>query len=371
MMNSVINWAERGLVPDVLLRAGVRRLLKQRIANEDLGSHEANQKRLKKLLDRFAEGPIAPLPEKANDQHYEVPAQVFALMLGARRKYSCCLWEPDTRTLDQAEELALAETCRRAEIEDGMSVLEMGCGWGSLTLWIAENFPGVKLTAVSNSGSQREFILNIAAERGIDENLTVLTCDMNDFTTEQQFDRIVSVEMFEHMRNYQKLMEQISAWLTPAGKLFVHIFCHQYLTYEFQDRSASDWMSRYFFSGGIMPSENLLLEFQDHLEIQRQWKWDGSHYEKTSNAWLANMDTNRAELLTVMQTAYPPEDVNRWYNRWRLFYIACAELFGYQGGTEWFVAHYLFANKKTRSSTPEIEQRGDKVGGTSGLHRTA
>lgn len=367
-MNFVIDWAERGLIPDVLLRAGVRRLLRKRIVNEDLGSAAANRAQLESLLAQFADGPIAPVPEKANDQHYEVPAKVFELMLGTRRKYSCCCWDANTNTLDQAEELALAETCARAEIGDGMRVLELGCGWGSLTLWIAEKYPNVQITAVSNSASQREFILQRAKNQGIEKNLTVMTCDMNDFQIDEKFDRVVSIEMFEHMRNYRKLMNRISDWLTPAGKLFVHIFCHRSLTYEFQDRSASDWMSRYFFSGGIMPSEDMLLEFQEDLQIQQQWKWQGQHYEKTSNAWLANMDANRASLLQALAEAYPPKDVNRWYNRWRMFYIACAELFGYEGGDQWYVAHYLFANSATKLASPNNHKRGVKIGGTSGLH---
>ena len=364
MMNFVIDWAERGRVPDSLLRMGVRRLLKKRLADEDLGSVAANRAQLDRLIAQFADGPIAPRPEKANDQHYEVPAKVFELMLGARRKYSCCYWNAETKTLDQAEEFALAETCARAEIEDGMRVLELGCGWGSLTLWIAEKYPNAAITAVSNSASQREFILEQAKKRGVDGNLTVLTCDMNDFQIDQRFDRVVSIEMFEHMRNYRKLMNRISRWLTPAGKLFIHIFCHRSLTYEFQDRSSSDWMSRYFFSGGIMPSADMLLEFQEDLEIQRQWTWPGQHYEKTSNAWLANMDANRSKLLEALADGYPPKDVNRWYNRWRIFYIACAELFGYQDGDQWYVAHYLFAQSATKSELPANQKRGVEVGGT-------
>ncbi len=357
LTEKLIDWAERGRLPDAVLRMGIRRLLKNRLKQVDLGSPEANQLHLKQLIREFDQGPIAPVPEKANQQHYEVPADVYRYMLGQRRKYSCCYWSDDVKTLDQAEVAALRMTCQRAGISDGMKVLELGCGWGSLTLWMAEQFPTAQITAVSNSASQREFILNRARETGIDANLQVITCDMNDFDIDQQFDRVVSVEMFEHMRNYRRLMHQISKWLVPDGKLFVHIFCHRDLTYEFQDRSSSDWMSRYFFTGGIMPSDDLLLQFQSDLSIQQQWRWSGLHYEKTANAWIRNMDLNRDALMVGLAGAYPAHEAKRWFYRWRMFYMACAELFGYDQGNQWWVSHYLFSNTRVLPSAKRLPIR--------------
>ncbi|MEM7783434.1 MAG: class I SAM-dependent methyltransferase, partial [Planctomycetota bacterium] len=247
-----IDWTERGKVPDFLVRMGIRRLLQKRLAKVDLGSHQANEKHLLELIEKFSEGPVAEVPEKANEQHYEVPAKLFELTLGPRLKYSGCYWPDGCSTLKQAEEEALATTCQRAEISDNMNVLELGCGWGSLSLWMAEHYPESQFTVVSNSGSQKAFIDRQASQRGLN-NLNVITCDINDFDTDQKFDRIVSVEMFEHVRNHQELFRRIAGWLKPDGKLFVHIFCHRQLTYLFQDEQKSDWMSRYFFSGGMMP----------------------------------------------------------------------------------------------------------------------
>ncbi len=344
LTEKLINWMELGRVPDPVTRIGIRRLLRQRIASVDQGDCEANQQRLERLIEEFSLGPIALLPEKANEQHYEVPAELFELTLGKRNKYSCCFWPEGTNSLEQAENRALAETCTRAEIRDGQRILELGCGWGSLTLWLAEQYPNSQITAVSNSTSQREYIERKASELGIAGNLQILTCDMNDFDTNTQFDRVVSVEMFEHMRNYRMLLNRISSWLLPTGKLFVHIFCHRELAYEFQDKEASDWMSRYFFSGGIMPSDNLLSRFQDDMTLARRWRWNGCHYQKTCDAWLRNMDKNRQAIMGVFESTYGQVDSIRWFNRWRMFYMACSELFGFRGGNEWWVAHYLFEN---------------------------
>ncbi|MEM7454959.1 MAG: cyclopropane-fatty-acyl-phospholipid synthase family protein [Planctomycetota bacterium] len=338
----IIDLAERGYVPDFLLRAGIRRLCRKRLAAVDQGSCEANQKRLEQLVTQFNLGPVAPLPEKANEQHYEVPSELYELVLGARRKYSCCVFPTDGMSLDAAEEAALRETCERAGIEDGQNILELGCGWGSLTLWMAEHYPDANITAVSNSASQREYILAQAKSRGIDRNLEVITCDMNDFDTDTRFDRVVSVEMFEHMRNYRELFKRISNWLKSDGKLFVHIFCHREFTYEFEDNGPSDWMSRYFFSGGVMPGDNLLLRFSGALKTARHWRWSGTHYQKTSEAWLANMDRNRKEIMPILERTYGSEDAERWFHRWRLFYLAVAELFGMDNGQQWWVSHYLF-----------------------------
>lgn len=345
MMERLIDWTERGLVPDFLVRFGIRRLLKKRLENVDAGSELANAEREKALIEEFSEGPLALVPEKANEQHYEVPAELFRLTLGERLKYSSCYWPEGVNTLDAAEEEALQVTCERAELEDGLKILELGCGWGSLSLWMAERYPNAEIVSVSNSRSQREFILARAEERGIGRNLTVLTSDINDLQLDITFDRVVSVEMFEHVRNHRRLFQNISNWLTPEGKMFVHIFCHRDLTYKFQDEQKSDWMSRYFFSGGIMPGRDLFAQYQDHLSLDQQWDWNGSHYQLTCEAWLANMDQNRDRIMAVLRQTYGQKDAIRWFNRWRMFYLACSELFGYRNGEEWFVGHYLFSNQ--------------------------
>jgi cyclopropane-fatty-acyl-phospholipid synthase len=346
MIERLIDWTERGYVADFAVRAGIRRLLRDRLNKVDRGSVTANQQQLELLITEFAAAPIAMVPEKANEQHYEVPAELFGLMLGPRRKYSCCWWPEGVNDLTAAEDAALAETCARAKIGDGMDVLELGCGWGSLTLWIAEHFSDVRLTAVSNSVSQREHILETARWRGIDENLTVITADMNEFATDDsyasRFDRVVSVEMFEHMRNHQQLMERIASWLRPGGNLFVHIFVHRYFTYLFNDEGQSDWMSRHFFSGGMMPSDGLLERYQQDLRLTNRWSWSGQHYQRTCEAWLALLDHNRDEALRVLEETYGAGEAKRWFNRWRMFHLACSELFGFAAGNEWFVGHYLF-----------------------------
>ena len=222
-----------------------------------------------------------------------------------------------------------------------MDILELGCGWGSLTLSIAEQYPRSRITAVSNSSSQREFILQQAQARQL-ENIDVVTCDMNDFHAEQTFHRVVSVEMFEHMRNYRLLFERINGWLKPNGRFFMHIFCHRDVPYLFEDRDASDWMSRHFFSGGMMPSRDLPLFFQEHLSIEEQWQWSGLHYEKTANAWLEKMDRNRTSVWPILEQTYGEQATQQWWMRWRMFFMACAELFAYDNGQQWSVGHYLF-----------------------------
>lgn len=338
----LIDMAERGRVPDPLLRFGIRRLLKQRLSKEDQGSTAANERQTADLARKFASGPIAEHTEAANQQHYEVPAELYQLMLGPHRKYSSCFWDDATKSLADAEQNALSITCQRAGLADGQSILELGCGWGSLSLFMADRYPAANITAISNSNSQREFITQIAAERGL-KNLTVVTCDMNDFATQQKFDRVVSVEMFEHMKNYQQLLHRISNWIHDDGRLFVHIFCHRELTYEFQDQGASDWMSRYFFTGGVMPGQSFLDRFNDDLEVIQRWIWNGQNYSATCEAWLENMDNNRTEIMPVLRSTYGTKEAVQWFNRWRMFHLACSELFGFRGGCEWFVSHYLFA----------------------------
>ena len=339
-----IDLCERGLVPDAVMRSGMRRLMAQRLASESMGDPEAVFARFRARLRELAESPVAIETDKANEQHYELPAPFFRQVLGPHLKYSCCQYGPDTTDLAAAEAAMLALTCERAELADGQRVLELGCGWGSLTLWMAERYPGSQVTAVSNSNSQREYITAQARERGL-ANVRVITADVNQFTIGERFDRVVSVEMFEHVRNYATLLERIAGWLDEDGRLFVHIFCHQSLMYPFTVEDETDWMSRWFFTGGLMPAESTLLYFQQHLHLEDQWRVCGSHYERTSNDWLANMDARRETIMPVLTAAYGADGARLWFNRWRMFFMAVAELFGYAGGSEWFVAHYRFRRR--------------------------
>lgn len=332
---------EQHILPDLFLRTGIRRLLKQRLRRLALDNCELRDEYNNTFVRAMCAGPIAPLPEKANEQHYEVPADFFGSVLGKNRKYSSAYWAEGVTTLDAAEQAALSETCSHAEITDGQRILELGCGWGSLTLWMAEHYPNSQITAVSNSHSQRCYIESVATARGL-SNIQVITADMNSFAPEGRFDRVVSVEMFEHMRNYKLLLQRIHEWLFPGGKLFFHIFCHRDTPYEFVDQGASDWMSRYFFSGGIMPSDNLPLHFQSHLKFQQRWRWNGTHYGRTAEAWLQNMDANKANIWPVLEQTYGTDQAGLWWGRWRIFFMSCAELFAYDNGQQWWVSHYLF-----------------------------
>jgi cyclopropane-fatty-acyl-phospholipid synthase len=339
-----IQLAEKGWIPDSIIRRGIRRLSQKRLQEISAGDCEVSVKLQADFIASMDDAPIALVPELANEQHYELPAKFFELCLGKHRKYSSCYWSPDTRTLDEAEANALSLSCQHADLQDGQKILELGCGWGSLTLWMATHYPNSQITAVSNSNSQREFIVAAAKARGLN-NINVITCDMNRFDPGQLglpgFDRIVSVEMFEHMRNHRLLYGKLHDWLVPGGKFFMHIFVHRSTPYAFEIQDESDWMSRFFFSGGMMPSDDLPLHFQQKLKLKQRWRWDGTHYQKTANAWLANMDLAEQEITPILQLTYG-KDAVKWRNRWRIFYMACAELFGYANGQEWWVTHYQF-----------------------------
>lgn len=335
-----VDWVEQGLVPDGVVRLGIRRLLKARLAELRSDDASAAADLANAFVEEMRTSPVALVPEKANEQHYEVPAAFFGEVLGPHRKYSCCFWPEGTQTLAQAEAAALAITCERAGLADGQRILELGCGWGSLSLWMAQRYPGSRITAISNSRSQRQYIETQAIERGLD-NLDVITCDMNDFDTSQRFDRVVSVEMFEHLRNWQTAFERVSQWLVPGGRFFMHVFAHRGAPYAFVERDASDWMSRHFFSGGMMPSDDLALRFQEHLRLVTHWRWSGQHYARTAEAWLHRMDSQREAISPIFESTYGA-DAQVWWTRWRLFFMSCAELFGYDKGQQWWVSHYLF-----------------------------
>lgn len=337
---SAVGWVEQGLVPDRVVRLGIRRLLRDRLAEIADGDAEAAAERTQAFVAAMRTAPLALVPEKANEQHYELPPAFFGAVLGVHRKYSSCFWPEGVCTLDEAEAAALALTCERAGLADGQRVLELGCGWGSLSLWMAQHYPASRITAVSNSHAQRAHIEAEAARRGLD-NLQVVTSDINDFETDVCHDRVVSIEMFEHLRNWPEAFARVARWLAPQGRFFMHVFVHRSTPYAFVERDASDWMSRHFFSGGMMPSDDLALQCQRDLKLLRRWRWDGRHYQRTAEAWLANMDARRATILPLLDASYGA-DAALWWARWRLFFMSVAELFGYDEGQQWWVSHYLF-----------------------------
>ena len=340
MLKTAVDWMERGYLPDWLIRIGIRRLLAERLR---LAAAE-NEQYLERFIAELRASPIAINTASANEQHYEVPAGFFQKVLGPRLKYSACWWPEEVKDLATAESAMLALSCERAELGFDQDILELGCGWGSLTLWLAEGYPDSRIVAVSNSHSQREFIEEQCRTRGLG-NVQVITADINEFHPDRCFDRVLSVEMFEHLRNYQELMARIHGWLKPGGKLFVHIFTHRQFAYPFETEGEDNWMGRYFFTGGIMPSRQLLPHFQDHLQLEEQWHLNGRHYQRTLEAWLVNQDQHREDIMTLFRATYGPEQAGRWFQRWRVFFMACAELFGYRGGEEWGVSHYRFARR--------------------------
>jgi cyclopropane-fatty-acyl-phospholipid synthase len=342
---------EKNVLPDWMVRMGIRRLLAQRIREETKGGQPRVS--LEEYVHDLKHRPIAEDTRAANEEHYEVPTAFFLKCLGRRLKYSGCYYPTGRESLDEAEEAMLSLYVERARIADGQEILELGCGWGSFSLYLAERFPGSRVTGVSNSRTQREFIDGECRRRGI-RNLRIITCDMNAFDIEAaRFDRVVSIEMFEHMKNYQALMAGVARWLKPGGMLFVHIFTHSTLAYHFVARDDSDWMARYFFTGGQMPSHELLMQFQERLSLVSDWKVSGVHYQKTAEHWLRNMDRHRDEIIPLFRDTYGLGNARKWWAYWRVFFMSCAELWGYRGGEEWIVSHYLFRKAEAQPHSSE------------------
>jgi cyclopropane-fatty-acyl-phospholipid synthase len=336
----------RDLLPDAVIRFGIRRLLRQRLREIESPSPSAATVRFAEQLRAM---PIAINTTESREQHYEVPTRFYELSLGPRLKYSSCFYATGRETLAEAEEAMLALTGERAQLRDGLDILELGCGWGSLTLWMAEKFPHARVTGVSHSRTQREHILAEATRRGL-ANVQIITCDMNEFDTlAAAYDRVVSVEMFEHMKNWPRLMANIARWLRPGGMFFAHVFTHSSFPYHFVARDDTDWMSRYFFTGGMMPSHDLFKQCQDDLRLLQDWRVNGTHYARTAEHWLENMDAHREAILPLFAATYGPAHAKRWWVWWRVFYLACAELWWFREGKEWHVSHYLFQKPSTGS----------------------
>lgn len=327
---------EKDLLPDFITRFGIKALLRKRLQQEKKTDQS-------KLIEELRNSSIAINTADANEQHYEVPPSFFEIVLGPHLKYSSGYWFNNINSLNESEEDMLAMTAERADLKDGQMILDLGCGWGSVSLYAAKKFPNSEITAVSNSKTQKQFIDQRAEELKL-TNLTVITADINDFTPKSKFDRIVSVEMFEHVRNYDALFKRIKQWLNPKGKLFVHIFTHKNYAYKFEGEGDSDWMAKYFFSGGIMPSRNLLMNFSNGFELNKQWNINGKHYSKTLEAWLTRMDENKDAVMQIFIKTYG-DQAQKFWSYWRIFFMACSETFAFKNGEEWGVSHYLFEKK--------------------------
>ena len=334
LISTTIQAFEGAPVPDLMRRAAIQFLVAN--ARRQLSAAPADADAA--FAREMAERPIAEHTRAANEQHYELPAAFFEKVLGPQLKYSSCLYGPGVEDLAAAEEHALSETAAHADLQDGQEILELGCGWGSLSLWMARALPNAKITSVSNSASQGEFIRARARAAGL-TNLTVITADMNDFAAPGAFDRVVSVEMFEHMANWRALLTRVKGWLRPDGRAFIHVFTHRTTPYRFNVEDEADWIAHHFFSGGVMPSHGLMGQFPDLFEVEADWRWSGQHYERTALEWLENFDRNDAAIRDVLQDVYG-DAAGLWRRRWRLFFLATAGLFGHRGGEEWGVSHY-------------------------------
>ncbi len=336
-MYKAVELAENGYLPACLMRLGMRRLLKKRLKKESAGGEE----RQKEILNAFLEAPVAINTDEANEQHYALPPAFMETALGYRLKYSSGYWPENVHSLDDAEDAALELVAERAQLSDNMAILELGCGWGSFSLWAAERYPHSTIVSVSNSSLQRDYIEKKAEKLGL-KNLKVITADINTFSIQETFDRVVTIEMLEHVRNHDHVFKQIASWLKPNGRLFVHVFSHRQYAYPFEVDGDNDWMARYFFTGGIMPSHDLFRNYSQYLEIEQDWQLSGIHYQRTLDAWLHKMEANKSEVLKIFKKTYGADHAKTWFHRWRMFFMACSELFGYAKGTEWGVSHYVF-----------------------------
>jgi cyclopropane-fatty-acyl-phospholipid synthase len=333
--------AEHGWLPDSVVRFGIRRLLEKRLEGEGRYDEQLMHRKRSEALSLMQSSPVAVATDEANEQHYELPPGFFARVLGQHMKYSSCYWNDGTANLDEAEQTMLDLYAHRAELADGQQVLELGCGWGSLSLYMARRYPNSNITAVSNSSSQKTYIDSVAKAEGL-SNLLVITADVNAFSTDQRFDRVVTVEMLEHVRNYAQLLQRISTWMHTDALMFAHIFCHDHLLYPFEVAGQEDWMAKYFFTGGMMPSYDTFTEFQQDLSLHQCWRVNGQHYQKTADAWLQNMDIHQHELMPILHSVYGEQAQKVWWQRWRMFFMACSELFGFAEGQEWMVGHYVW-----------------------------
>ena len=331
MTKFLLSIAEVGLIPDVFIKTAVRFITKKRLNESGIHENKLN------VIKSISEGGIAEKTDDANEQHYEVPPEFFKYALGKNLKYSCSFFDK-TDSLDEAEKYMLELYIERADIQEGHDILDLGCGWGSFSLYVAEKYPSVSITAVSNSKDQIAFIQNEAKRRGL-FNIKASKMDVNNLDLDNKFDRIVSIEMFEHLRNYKLILNSLNSLLKPDGRLFVHIFCHKELTYFYEIKNNYDWMTKYFFEGGIMPSQDIFKYFDDKLEVINQWDVNGNHYAKTCKAWLNNHYKNKDKILDIFDKHYDKPKI--WFNRWRIFFLSCETFFAINNGKEYFVSHYL------------------------------